>query len=337
MSEFFENYSLKKNNTFGLDVSCKGFYSATSVSDLKYFCKTELINNKKFFILGEGSNVLFRQNYPGIVIHPFIKGIEKLKDSQAKIDLKVGAGENWDDFVSYCVQNNWYGLENLSLIPGSVGSSPVQNIGAYGVEVKDHIKHVEGFFIDSGENEIFSNEECRFSYRSSIFKQDLKNRFVITSVVFSLSKTESFELGYGPVENEFKKRPVQNLENLRQTIIDIRQSKLPDPSVIGNAGSFFKNPVISGALMNKIKNNYPTLPSYPAIDGEFKIPAAWLIEQAGWKGVREGNTGTYPTQPLVIVNYGGASGEEIHSFASKIKNSVQEKFGISLEMEVNLV
>jgi len=288
-------------------------------------------------VLGEGSNVLFTGDFNGTIIHPALKGIEILSEDQDKVRVKAFSGENWDEFVKYCVEKNWYGLENLSLIPGSVGSSPVQNIGAYGVEAKDLILQVEGIMMETGEKMTFSNSECRFDYRNSIFKQDLKNRFLITAVSFSLDKHPRFELSYGQVEKEFMKKPVQDLHALRQTIIEIRESKLPDPSKLGNAGSFFKNPVITDSEYDILKVKYQGLPFYPAKMGYKKIPAAWLIEQSGWKGVREGNTGTYPTQPLVIVNYGNATGSEIFRFAEKVIDSVRKKFGVRLEMEVNLV
>jgi len=337
MSEFLENYSLEKRNTFGLQVSCRYFFEATNLPDLLAYMKIGLKTDSQFMILGEGSNILFTSDYPGIIICPAMKGIDVTQENKEYVMVKARAGENWDGFVNYCVERGWSGLENLSLIPGSVGSSPVQNIGAYGVEAKDTIREVEGFFIHSGDHKTFSNAECRFAYRNSIFKHELKNRFVITSVSFLLKKKPNFNIAYGPVETEFRKKPVQDLASLRQTIIEIRESKLPDPSKLGNAGSFFKNPVISNPDFNTLISRFPEIPSYPSGAHDTKIPAAWLIENAGWKGVREGNTGTYPSQPLVIVNYGGASGKEILDFAKKIKASVADKFGVELEMEVNLV
>jgi UDP-N-acetylmuramate dehydrogenase len=337
MSEIFEHYSLKNRNTFGLDVSCRYFFEATNLSDLHSFFKDGSRPLDRLMILGEGSNILFTKDYDGTIIHPALKGIEKLSEDSQNVMVKAMAGENWDDFVKYCVKKNWSGLENLSLIPGSVGSSPIQNIGAYGAEVKDSIFEVEGFFIETGEEKTFPNHECRFAYRNSIFKQELKKRFLITSVTFNLFKIHHFKLGYGQVEKEFLKKPVQDLASLRQTIIEIRESKLPDPSKTGNAGSFFKNPVIQNSKFKILRSRFRDVPSYSAGEDQTKIPAAWLIEQAGWKGVREGNTGTYPSQPLVIVNYGGASGREIFLFARRIMDSVKEKFGLELEMEVNLV
>jgi len=336
MSELFEHYSLKTRNSFGIEVSTRYFFEATCLDVLLLFIKERPDSSGQLMIMGEGSNILFTRSFDGTIIHPAFKGIEVLSENSEKVQIKVQSGENWDDFVSYCVKNNWSGLENLSLIPGSVGSSPIQNIGAYGMEVKDCIIEVEGVFIDSGKHKVFSNHDCHFDYRSSIFKSELKNKFIITSVSFELNKNYEFILGYGSVEKEFRKKPLQNLQSLRQTIIEIRESKLPDPRKLGNAGSFFKNPVIPNSNFTKLQEKHPDIPFYPAGTEHSKIPAAWLIEHAGWKGVREGNTGTFPGQPLVIVNYGDASGKEILDFAKKITDSVFEIFGVKLETEVNL-
>ena len=336
MREISEHYSLKRLNSFGLDVRCRYFFETSDLAELIDFFKDGL-KTSRFMILGEGSNLLFSGDYNGTIIHPDLRGIEIISENEKNIIVKARAGENWDGFVKFCVGQGWSGLENLSLIPGSVGSSPVQNIGAYGVEAKDRIYELDGFFIETGSLNSLSNPECQFAYRNSIFKQELKNKFLITSVTFSLDKNHRFELSYGPVEKEFQKKPKQDLSAMRQTIIEIRESKLPDPSKLGNAGSFFKNPVVSDSEFLHIQQNFPGIHSFPAGKGRTKIPAAWLIENAGWKGVREGNVGTYPSQPLVIVNYGGATGKEILEFAIKIVDSVKKKFGIELEMEVNVV
>jgi UDP-N-acetylmuramate dehydrogenase len=337
MSDISENYSLKRHNSFGLDINCRYFYETDSLPELISFFKKGLKPDSRFMILGEGSNVLFTDDYDGTIIHPALRGREIVSEDKNNIVVRVSAGENWDSFVQYCVDNNWSGLENLSLIPGSAGSSPVQNIGAYGVEAKDRIYEVNGFFISNGDHKTFTNKECMFDYRNSIFKQDLKNKYIITSVAFRLDKHPRFVLSYGPVEKEFRKKPEQDLNSLRQTIIEIRQSKLPDPSVLGNAGSFFKNPIITNEIFETLKSNFPAIPFYPSGTEHKKIPAAWLIEQSGWKGVREGNVGSFAGQPLVIVNYGNADGKEIYYFAEKIINSVNEKFEIKLEMEVNII
>jgi UDP-N-acetylmuramate dehydrogenase len=337
MSVFSENHSLKDRNTFGFEVSCRYFLEADSEEVLQNFFKQELHTSLPYMFIGEGSNILFTGDFAGTIIHPLLRGVEILSEDKENIRVRVYAGENWDSFVAHCVKNKWYGLENLSLIPGSCGSSPVQNIGAYGVEVKDRITEVSGIYAETGEKAVFQNSDCRFGYRSSIFKTRLKNRFLITSVDFLLDKIPKFELGYGPVEKEFRSRPVQNLQSLRDTIISIRESKLPDPSKLGNAGSFFKNPVIPEEQFISLKNTNPGISFFPAEKGFIKIPAAWLIEHSGWKGVREGNTGTWPLQPLVIINYGGATGREIRDFAGRIVESVFQKFGVRLEMEVNVV
>ena len=332
-----ENYSLITHNSFNLDVTAKFFLEAESQQELVGYIKREDINAIPFLIIGEGSNLLFIKDFNGLIIHPAIKGFKIIKETKNEVLINVGAGENWDEFVKYAVNNSLGGIENLSLIPGSVGASPVQNIGAYGVEVKNNIVEVNG--IDLADNTLMtlSKDDCAFDYRTSIFKKELKNRFIITSVTFSLSKNPQFELSYGPVKQKFMGKKEQNLESLRQTIIEIRQSKLPDPKVYGNAGSFFKNPIINIKKFEKLMLENPSIPSYPAGDNLVKIPAAWLIEKAGWKGKREGNTGSFPSQPLVIVNYGGATGMEILDFSLKIQKSVMELFDIELEREVNIV
>lgn len=336
MSRIFHHFSLKERNSFGLDVSALYFYEAGQLEDLLDFYREGFMSGLEYLILGEGSNVLFVKDFGGVVVHPALKGIEILREDCEKIVVKASAGESWDSLVAYCVERNWSGLENLSLIPGSVGSSPVQNIGAYGVEVKDRVIEVEGFFTDECRLRTLTKDECRFGYRNSIFKNEYKGRFLITSVSFELDKNPTFVLNYGNVEKEFLSRPSQNLSTLRETIISIRNSKLPDPVKLGNAGSFFKNPVIPEEQYNSLRKKYPSIPSYEAGAGTRKIPAAWLIEMSGWKGVRMGNTGTFPSQPLVIVNYGGATGREIYEFAIRIMESVEEKSGIRLELEVNL-
>jgi len=336
MSELFKNYSLKERNSFGLDVSSSYFFESENKEDLIHFFREQKDSQSVIMVLGEGSNTLFTKNFEGIIVHPALKGIKIISENEEQVIVRVQAGENWDEFVEYCVSNNWSGLENLSLIPGSVGSCPVQNIGAYGCEVKDSIISVEGFFTNSGEEKTFLNDECKFEYRNSIFKSQLKKTFLITAVNFELGKIHKFNLSYGPVEKEFRSKPIQDLRSLRQTIIEIRESKLPDPKKYGNAGSFFKNPVISKTDFAILIKKYADIPNYPAGAEEIKIPAAWLIEKSGWKGVREGDTGTFPSQPLVIVNYGNATGRAIIDFANKIALSVKDMFGVELEMEVNI-
>ena len=334
MTDIIENKSLIKLNSFGLDIIGTRYSNPSNIENL-----IEIFNNsnsEETLILGEGSNLLFSKDYNGLIIHPRILGKEIVEEDSERIILKVFCGENWDKLVEYCVDRNWGGLENLSLIPGSVGSSPVQNIGAYGVEVKDRIEWVEGIKKNDTKITRIANSDCKFNYRDSIFKNELKNKFLITSVVFRLDKNPILKTDYGKLSEVFSLKKKQNLESLRESVIEIRNSKLPDPEEFGNSGSFFKNPVIDFKKFQSLQNIYPEIPSYKVING-IKIPAAWLIEQAGWKGKREGNCGTWPSQPLVIVNYGGATGKDILQFSRKIQQSVSEKFGIDLQREVKLI
>lgn len=332
-----KDFPLRKLNTFGIDVKAKYYVKLSDTNKIIDLFREIQSDGIEFLILGEGSNILFTEDFDGIVIHNTIHGRVYVYEDKNHVVIKVGAGENWDDFVAFCVKMNFGGLENLSLIPGSVGSSPVQNIGAYGVEIKDRIIRVEGYSLPKLEFTVLENEACRFSYRNSIFKNELKNRYLITAVILRLDKHPVFELKYGEVEELFRNKMPRNLKTLRETIIDIRNRKLPDPLKFGNAGSFFKNPVVSGNHYALLRNRWSDIPGYTSESGSMKIPAAWLIEKAGWKGVREGDTGTWNTQPLVIVNYGCASGRDILNFSEKIRKSVFENYGIELEREVNIV
>ncbi|MGE0088005.1 MAG: UDP-N-acetylmuramate dehydrogenase [Bacteroidales bacterium] len=337
MIEIKENFSLKKYNTFGFDIKCAYFSIFLNTNELKdtlLFAKEKKIS---LLILGGGSNVLFTGDYNGLIIQPAIKGIEIVSETTDYVDLRVGAGENWDEFVDYCVRHNWYGIENLSLIPGFVGTCPIQNIGAYGVEVKDTITKVETIEINTLKEHLFLNTECKFGYRDSIFKRDLKGKHIITHVHFRLKKNGAFLLNYGNLTDELKKFDSFNLKNVRQAVINIRESKLPDPKVMGNAGSFFKNPEVETNIFEQLKNQYPAIPSYPQGNGRVKVPAGWLIEQTGWKGKSIGNAGVHSKQALVLVNLGNATGIEILNLAREIQKSVNQKFGIQLEMEVNIV
>ena len=337
MLKIHTNYSLKNNTTFGVDIACSWFSEPENITELKYIIKYAKERSWKSIVIGEGSNLLFTNHYEGLIIHPLIKGIEIVDESDSEILLRVGAGENWDEFVKFCVQNDWFGAENLSMIPGSVGAAAVQNIGAYGVEAKDIIEYVE--VVDKKEMKIavLSNSACEFAYRDSIFKHVRIGRYIITHTVFKLSKNKNLTLNYGNVKEEFLKSPEQNLISLRNTIISIRESKLPDPELYGNAGSYFKNPVIKEEKYQLLKTTNKSIPSYPASPGKVKIPAAWLIDNAGWKGIREEDVGTWPKQALVIVNYGKATGKEIFAFSESIRKSVEEKFGIDLEREVTVI
>ena len=338
MIRFFENHSLKNHNTFGIDVKAKYFFEFTEPHDLAVFLQNnQSWKEEKLIVIGEGSNILFLGDFDGLVIHPKVPGIFPVREDRQNEWLEAGAGEIWDDFVEYCVVYGLGGVENLSLIPGKVGAAPVQNIGAYGQEVCAVVERVKGFDLEKEETTEFSVDECRFAYRDSIFKSHLKNRFIITSVVFRLEKFPEFKLGYGDVEQKVRERGEVSLRNIREAIIEIRSSKLPDVMELGNAGSFFKNPVVDKALAEKLKAEYETLPVYPAGDGKTKLAAGWLIEKAGWKGVREVSVGVHEKQALIIVNYGNATGQEVWDLSEKIRQSVSEKFGVVLEREVNCV
>jgi len=337
MFEIKENFSLKNYNTFGIDAKCRFFVECSSVDELSNF----LINHQKqdlpLMILGGGSNVLFTQDFDGYILRPFIKGINVIEESENDILVKVGAGEDWDEFVEYCVEKGWGGVENLSLIPGNVGTCPIQNIGAYGVEVKDVIEEVESLEIENLTRNIYKKEDCNFGYRDSIFKRNLKGKQIITHVSFRLQKRPVFKLNYGSLTEELSKFNELSLKNIRKAVIDIRDSKLPDPKEIGNSGSFFKNPVVKESIAKELKQEYENIPMYNQGNGTVKVPAGWLIEKAGWKGKRIGDAGVHENQALVLVNYGSASGKEIFNLAKKIQQSVKTKFDISIEMEVNVV
>lgn len=332
-----KNYSLKKQNSFGLDVSAKYYIKLTDDQQVIDFIKSDLSNIRPIYIIGEGSNILFSKDFNGLLVYPKISGIEKTEKTPDYIKLRVGAGENWDNFVQFCTQNNYGGIENLSLIPGSVGACPIQNIEAYGVEVKEVIESVEAIEIETADVRILSNSECNFSYRNSIFKQELKNKYIITYVTFRFNKKYSYRTSYGDLSKELDKFSETNIQNIRKAIINIREERLPDPKELGNAGSFFLNPVVSLEQANSLKQYYPKMPFFKVSGNEVKLSAAWLIEQSNWKGKRVGDVGTYKKQPLVIVNYGEATGKDIINIANKIKKTVKNNFAIDLEMEVNVV
>jgi UDP-N-acetylmuramate dehydrogenase len=338
MIRFSENHALKPHNTFGIEASTRYFFEFTETEDLETFAKSnETWKELPHFILGGGSNVLFQRDFKGLVLHPNIPGIVIVKENRQNVWFEVGAGEVWDNFVRYCVDYGVGGVENLSLIPGLVGAVPIQNIGAYGQEVSNVIELVKGYDLQQKMPVEFPAVACEFGYRDSLFKRELKNRVVITSVVFRLEKFPEFNLKYGQVEEKVKELGEVNLQNIRQAVINIRSSKLPDVNELGNAGSFFKNPVVKAEIAEKIREQFPEMPVYPVNDKTVKLAAGWLIEKAGWKGRREGNVGMHEKQALVLVNYGNATGYEIFEFSVKIMNSVKEKFGIELEREVNCV
>lgn len=328
-------YSLLTHNTFGIDANASRFLEYTSVEELKTFIEQGLIT-APFLHIGSGSNLLFTKDYEGLILHSGIKSIEVSEETGESVQVRVGAGMLWDDFVLHCVTNRWYGAENLSLIPGEVGASAVQNIGAYGVEVKDLIASVETINIH-GEERVYSVEECEYAYRNSIFKRpENKSRF-ITYVNFRLSKKEHYTLEYGTIRQELGDRTQPCLAAIRQLIITIRQRKLPDPQVLGNAGSFFMNPVVERSQWKELLEQYPAMPYYELPDGWVKIPAGWLIEQCGWKGKSLGRAAVHDKQALVLVNLGGATGQEILALSDAVRKDVRAKFGIDIHPEVNFI
>jgi len=327
-----KKYSLKAHNTFGFDVSADYFAVPATVEELQKLLADERYRTLPHLILGGGSNLLFCSDFKGLVIHPQIKGIERVGEDTNFVYLRVGAGVVWDDLVAYAVENNWGGIENLSFIPGHVGASPVQNIGAYGVEAKDTIHQIECVLIATGEEKVFTNSECCFGYRDSIFKHEW--RAIVTHVTFRLHKQPQLCTHYAQVEDELKNYPDRSLATVRQAIIAIRRRKLPDPAELGNAGSFFKNPVVSKTTAERLAAYDPQMTLYPVDNEHIKLPAGRLIELAGWKGKRTGNVGVHAQQALVLVNYGGGTGSEIYQLAQAIQTSVYEKFGIALELEV---
>ncbi|MCF2875039.1 MULTISPECIES: UDP-N-acetylmuramate dehydrogenase [unclassified Tenacibaculum] len=331
-----ENISLKKYNTFGIDVNAKRFVSIDSLYSLQQLLKEE----QDLFLISGGSNMLLTKEIEKLVVHLNLKGISIDRENHNDIYLTVNAGENWHDFVLWCVSQDYGGLENLSLIPGNVGTCPIQNIGAYGVEVKDTITRVEAINIETGKLVEFSNSECKFGYRNSIFKNEAKGKYIITSVSFLLTKNEhQLNTSYGAIETELASKNITSptIKDISDAVIAIRQSKLPDPKEIGNSGSFFKNPVISKEHFEKLQNTFPNIPSYVVSDTEIKVPAGWLIEQSGFKGKRFGDYGVHEKQALVLVNYGDATGKEIYELAQQIQKTIENKFSIELEIEVNVI
>ncbi len=333
------NVSLKPYNTFGIDVAAKYLVEVSNTSDIQTVLHLSNLQTLPKLILGGGSNILFTQDFDGLVVKMALKGIETLSETDDYVWLKVGAGEKWHDLVMYSVSKGYGGLENLSLIPGTVGAAPIQNIGAYGVELKETFVQLEAVDLKTGELKIFSKPDCRFGYRDSIFKQEAKDTYIITSVTFLLNKKPKFKTEYGDIQRTIEQMGVKELsiKAISDAVIKIRSSKLPDPAEIGNAGSFFKNPEISQHLFDKLKANYTDIPGYPAQKGFVKVPAGWLIEQSGWKGKRIGNIGVHTKQALVLVNYGNGRGIEIRQLAEKIIESVLEKFGVRLSPEVNFI
>lgn len=337
MNDIRPNHQLKDLNSFGLHIKAAYYARPKDMKALSNLMENETYSQMPLLVLGEGSNILFRNDFEGLVIQPGMKGIEIVEENAEELVVKVGASENWDSWVSYAIEKGWYGLENLSMIPGSVGSSPIQNIGAYGVELKNRFEWLEAWDLQLKQLVRMDQSACRFGYRSSIFKGEALGRYIITHVAFRLNRKPDLKLDYGNVKEEFTLAKGSTPLDLRNVITAIRSEKLPDPAQYGNAGSFFKNPMVDRTIYNCIRVEYPQVPFFPNDGNQMKIPAAWLIEKSGWKGKRLGNVGTWPTQALVIVNYGGASGQEIYDFSENILQDVERIFGITLEREVNVI
>ena len=328
-------YSLLPYNTFGIDVSASRFLEYASVAELKEYIAQGAVTTP-FLHIGGGSNLLFTKQYDGQILHSRIGGIEVTAEDSQTVSLRVGAGVVWDDFVACCVEHGWYGAENLSLIPGEVGASAVQNIGAYGVEVKDLITAVETVNVQ-GYGRVYSVEECEYAYRSSIFKSPENKSVFVTYVRFRLSKEERYTLDYGTIRQELARYPAPTLPIVRKVIIEIRESKLPDPKVMGNAGSFFMNPIVAKEKLEALQRDYPRIPYYELPDGRVKIPAGWMIDQCGWKGKSLGPAAVHDKQALVLVNRGGAKGSDIVALSDAVRASVRDKFGIDIHPEVNVI
>jgi UDP-N-acetylmuramate dehydrogenase len=334
-----ENYSLKKLNTFGIEVKAKYLVELFSVTEFQELLAADFFKKIPKMILGGGSNILFTQNYDGAVLKNNILGIELVSQDEDHYYVKAGAGENWHQFVLYCIEHNYAGVENLSLIPGNVGAGPMQNIGAYGVELKDIFFELDALNIETLQVEKFRINDCKFGYRESVFKNTAKDRYVIISVTFCLNKIPKFNTSYGAIEQEIEAMGVKevSIKAVSDAVCHIRTKKLPDPQEIGNAGSFFKNPVIAKEKYKELKEKFSDIVGYETSGSEIKLAAGWLIEQCGWKGQRVGDAGVHKNQALVLVNYGKSNGKEIFDLSGKILVSVKEKFDVTLEREVNII
>jgi UDP-N-acetylmuramate dehydrogenase len=342
MLEFRENVSLKPLHTFGMEVSARWFAEVKDMGELREAIVSGQISRCSgdgLLLLGGGSNLLFTRDFPGLCLHIRTRGISVREAEAGTVYVTAAAGEGWPEFVQWCVERDFGGLENLSLIPGNAGSSPIQNIGAYGAEVKDCLVSLEALDLLTGELRTFTAAECRFGYRDSIFKQELKGKYMIGSVTYRLKRHAEVNMGYGAVRDVLQAEGVTHpgIADVSRAICSIRRSKLPDPAVTGNAGSFFKNPTVPAAVADRLRASFPALVSYPQGGGSVKLAAGWLIEQCGWKGFREGDAGVHPAQALVLINYGSARGSDILALARRIQSSVLERFGVELEMEVNVI
>lgn len=336
--EIHENYSLKPFNTFGIEARARYFGSFKGLEELSDLLSFAQVQSIPLLIMGGGSNMLLTRDFDGLVIRNEYKGIHLLREDEDHVWVEAHAGEVWHDFVLYAIERGWGGIENLSLIPGSVGAGPMQNIGAYGVELKDVFSELKAMEISTHGMKTFTAEECAFGYRTSIFKTSLKNQYVITSVIFRLNKKPVVNTTYGAIEQELQQKGIihPGIREVSEAVIHIRKSKLPDPSQIGNAGSFFKNPEVSLEKFEELKSRYPDIHAFPVKEG-MKLAAGWMIEQCGWKGKQIGEAGVHKNQALVLVNYGNAKGEEILQIAKSIQADVLKKFGVELEMEVNII
>ena len=338
MTKIHTNFSLKNFNTFGIEAKAQKFVAVDSVTELKSVLKQH--HDEKKFILGGGSNMLLTQDIDALVIHIDLKGKKVIQENEDYVWVECQAGENWHEFVLWTLAQDYGGLENMSLIPGNVGTTPVQNIGAYGAEIKDTMTSCEAIKIDTFETKTFSNADCHFGYRESVFKQEVKDQYIITSVVFQLTKrNHTINTGYGDIQSELSKKEIENptIQDVSNAVIAIRKSKLPDPRDLGNSGSFFKNPILLKSDFEKIHVQFPEMKYYDVSETEVKVPAGWLIEQAGFKGKRFGDAGIHKNQALVLVNYGNATGQEILDVSKDIQKTIYEKFGIQIEAEVNVI
>lgn len=334
---FQKNVSLKPYNTFSIEARAREFFAFKSTEELKLALENR--GDQQLLILGGGSNLLLTQDFDGLVLKNELSGIEVIKESEDHFWVEAQAGEVWHDFVLTAIEHGWAGIENLSLIPGTVGAAPMQNIGAYGVEIEQVFDQLKALEIESGEIHTFSHEDCQFGYRESVFKKDLKGKYIITSVIFRLNKTPEFNTSYGAIQETLHEMGIGELsiKAVSDAVIRIRQSKLPDPKQIGNAGSFFKNPTVDKLDYEGLRAEFPSIPGYQLPENKVKIPAAWLIENAGWKGKTLEQIGVHKNQPLVLVNYGDGDGAKIKALAFDIKDSVATKFGIELTPEVNII
>ncbi|MEX2052091.1 MAG: UDP-N-acetylmuramate dehydrogenase [Candidatus Paceibacterota bacterium] len=336
--QILENYNIKSLNTFGVPAIARFFVEVCSEEDLKDLFENSVFKHNDRVVLGGGSNILFTKNYDGLIILNKIKGIEILKEDDESVFIKSMGGEVWHDLVEFATSRDYWGIENLALIPGTVGAAPMQNIGAYGAELEDTLVSIEGYNMETGKKETFDKEECELGYRDSVFKNELKEKYFISSIILRLSKKENKNLNYKILQEHLEKNKIEvkTSKDISDAVSEIRRSKLPDPKIIGNAGSFFKNVFVTRDELERLQKDYPEIPYFKEVEA-FKIPTAWLIEQSGWKGKKMGNAGVHEKQALVLVNFGGAKGEDIKELSEKIIDSVYKKFGIKLNTEVNLI